>query len=84
MNLFNFFLFTSPQHLTQSLKKSDRVNSAGYTVYIERNQWVIDDSDFIISYLDENKNQIFSGTNVVYEYAKKKSKEIALVKQAQS
>ena len=48
-------------------KKSDRVNSAGCTVYIERNQWMIDDSDFIIIYLDENKNQIFSGTNVVYE-----------------
>ena len=39
----------------ENIKKSDRVNSAGCASYVERNYWMIDDSDFVIVYLDKTK-----------------------------
>ena len=55
----------------EEIKKSDRVNSAGRASYIERNQWIIDESDFGIFYLTEEKRWGISGTNIVYQYALK-------------
>ena len=66
----------------EDIKKSDRVNSAGRASYIERNQFVIQDSDYCIFYfqmqslLSEKKfnkqkhnNKKKSGTKYAYEYA---------------
>ena len=38
----------------EEIKKSDRVNSAGLASYIERNQWMIDDSNFAFFRFGEN------------------------------
>lgn len=57
----------------EEIKKSDRVNSAGRACYVERNYWVIDESDFAIFHLDENNSTKKSGTKIVYEYSNKKS-----------
>ena len=51
----------------EDIKKSDRVNSAGRAAYVERNQWMIDDSDFCLFYLkNSNKKR---GTQIAYIYA---------------
>ena len=56
------------------IKKSDRVNSAGYACYVERNYWIVDESDFSILYLNfqEGKNGKKSGTYLVYQNLLKK------------
>ena len=68
--------------------QSDRVYSAGKASYVERNQEMIDDSDFCIFYYNEsylppkrkrtNRDlstyQPKSGTRLAYEYAIQKSK----------
>lgn len=68
--------------------QSDRVYSAGKASYVERNQEMIDDSDFCIFYYNEayqppkrkrtNRDistyQPKSGTRLAYEYAVSKSK----------
>ena len=36
----------------EDIKKSDRVNSAGRAAYVERNQWIIDNSDFVLFFLN--------------------------------
>lgn len=54
----------------EEIKKSSRVNSARRAAYIERNQWMIDDSIFVVVHLlSKEKN---SGTRLACEYAKKK------------
>ena len=61
----------------EDIKKSDRVNSAGCACYVERNYWMIDDSDFVIVYLDKTKKtNRSSGTFLVYNYAMQKVKKI--------
>lgn len=64
--------------------------TSGKAIYVERNQFMIDDSDFCVFYYDENylpkmrrhsKSDIVgyqpkSGTKLAYEYAKKKKKHI--------
>ena len=69
--------------------QSDRVYSAGKASYVERNQEMIDDSDFCIFYYNEeylppkrkrtNRDlstyQPKSGTRLAYEYAVQKSKK---------
>ena len=69
--------------------QSDRVYSAGKASYVERNQVMIDDSDFCIFYYNENymppkrkrtnrdlsTYQPKSGTRLAYEYAVRKSKD---------
>ena len=48
------------------------MNSAGRAVYVERNQWMIDDSIFVVVHLlSKEKN---SGTRLACEYAKKSAK----------
>ena len=53
----------------EDIKKSDRVNSAGRAVYVERNYWMINDSNYSIIFLHfENQN---GGTREAYNYARK-------------
>ena len=69
----------------EDIKKSDRVNSAGRTSYIERNQWMVNESDFAIFYVQEgikSKNQK-SGTQIALKYANRnteKSLRVLIIK----
>ena len=38
----------------EDIKRSSRVNSAGRAAYVERNYWMIDESDFAVFYLSLN------------------------------
>ena len=52
---------------------------AGRASYIERNQAMIDDSDFCIFYYNENyvpSTNTNSGTKIAYEYAVRKKKKV--------
>ncbi len=60
----------------EEVKKSDRVNSAGCASYVERNQLIIDDSDFVILSINEKKCCAKSGTRIVYNYATQKNIKI--------
>ncbi|MBQ3115490.1 MAG: DUF1273 family protein [Clostridia bacterium] len=53
--------------------------TSGKAQYVERNQAMIDDSDFCIFYYNKNYNtptKTNSGTKIAYEYALKKNKKI--------
>ena len=56
----------------EDIKKSDRVNSAGRASYVQRNQWMINNSVCAIFYINNGKRQLDkkSGTYLAYEYAK--------------
>ena len=56
----------------EDVKKSDRVNSAGRASYVQRNQWMINNSVCAIFYINNGKRQLDkkSGTYFAYEYAK--------------
>ena len=67
--------------------KLDKIYSAGKASYIERNQAMIDKSDFCVFYYDENyipplksnrkwHNVSNSGTKLAFDYAKQKKKKI--------
>ena len=58
----------------EEIKKSDRVNSAGYACYVERNYWIVDESDFSTLYLNfqEGKNGKKSGAYLAYQKLLKK------------
>ena len=61
----------------EEIKKCDRVNNAGRASYVERNQWMIDDSDVIIIRFDEDrKTDKQSGTAIAYAYAERKNKKV--------
>ena len=64
----------------EEIKKSDRINSAGRASYVERNQWMVDASDFIIFYLNEKMKRKVNGTKSTYKYAQIKSKNMLLIK----
>ena len=55
--------------LYEDIRKSDRINSAGRAAYIERNYWMINDSDYSIIFLHLEKQN--GGTRVAYDYAKR-------------
>ncbi len=59
----------------EEIKKSDRVNSAGRACYLERNQWMIDDSKFVVL-LFEKQYGAKSGTEMAYKYSCLRDKEI--------
>lgn len=62
----------------EDIKKSDRVNSAGRACYVERNQWMIDESVIIVLYCNE-KDLLKGGTSFVKKYAvREKVKQINL------
>lgn len=61
----------------EEIKKSDRVNSAGRASYIERNQWMIDESNIIVFHL--NKRQVEkSGSIAAFQYTKDRRKVITI------
>ena len=59
----------------EEIKRSDRVDSAGRASYIERNELMINDSDYCVFYIDQ-KTKYKSGTKIAHEYAKSKNKNI--------
>lgn len=52
----------------EEIKKSSRVDFAGRACYVERNQWMIDESDFAILYCKTNKQYEQSGAYLAYRY----------------
>ncbi len=61
----------------EETKKSDRVNSAGRACYVERNYWMINESDGVLISLNKKIiKQKTSGTNMAYNYAKSCGKTI--------
>lgn len=65
----------------------DCLENAGKAIYVERNKWMIDESEYCIFYYNpyyvpkkkNNKNPLQyrnSGTKLMYEYAKMKNKKI--------
>lgn len=56
----------------------ENAKNCGRRVYIERNKALIDASDVMLFYFDENYSPAFSnsGTRIAYEYAKSKNKKI--------
>ena len=61
-------------------KKSDRVNSAGRTSYVERNSLMVEDSNFVVVYFVEEESREKDGTRLAYKYALKQKKNIITVK----
>ena len=60
----------------EDIRKSDRMNSAGRASYVERNYWMVDDSNFVIMYFKVKlEERLRSGVRVAYEYAKKRIKK---------
>ena len=60
----------------------EKIRGAGKAAYVERNQEVINKSDFCVVYYDENylpPQKSKSGTAVAYNYALKKKREIVNV-----
>ena len=56
------------------------MNSAGRASYVERNQWMIDESDFVVMYYDGLRNTYqHNGTSLVYGYAKQQGKEVLMI-----
>ena len=63
----------------EDIKKSDRVNSAGRAAYVERNYWMINDRDFVVVHLDEERNDGKSGTRLAYKYSLRQKKSMLIV-----
>ena len=61
----------------EDIRKSDRINSAGRAAYIERNYWMINDSDYSIIFLHLEKQNV--GTRVAYDYAKRANARVLLL-----
>ena len=59
----------------EEIKRSDRVDSAGRASYIERNELMINDSDYCVFYIDKN-TKYKSGTLIAFKYAIKARKSI--------
>ncbi len=61
------------------MEKHKTKYDAGRASYVERNQAMINDSDFCIFYYNKNyipKTKTKSGTKIAYEYALRKKKNI--------
>ena len=72
----------------EDIKKSDRVNSAGRAAYVERNQEIINISNFCVFYYNLNhlspkrknskenigERQLKSGTQLTFDYVHKRKK----------
>ncbi len=52
----------------EEIKKSDRINSAERACYVERNYWMIDNSDYIIFYYKIKTSNERNGTGLVFSY----------------
>lgn len=62
----------------EEIKRSDRVDSAGRASYIERNQMMVDDSDFFVFYFNE-EIAYKSGTKRIVQYANLKDKNVYIL-----
>ena len=62
----------------EEIKRSDRINSAGRASYIERNQWMVDESDFCLFYFNEELTYK-SGTRKILKYARFKQKKLIVI-----
>ncbi len=61
----------------EQAKSSDRVQKAGKASYVERNQDMINDSDYcVFFYTDTDASRGKSGTKLAYAYAVRKKKRI--------
>ena len=63
----------------EDIKKSSRVNSAGRVAYVERNYWMINDSDFVVVHLEEGRNDGKSGSRLAYKYSLRQKKSMLTV-----
>ena len=63
----------------ENIKKSDRVNSAGRALYVERNCLMIKDSNFVVVHLAEGRNGGKSGTRLAYRYSLRQKKSMLTV-----
>ena len=65
----------------EDIKKSDRVNSAGCAAYVERNYWMVDESNYAIIHIKKNYSlsRSTSGTWLVYQYTIKKNRIVFLL-----
>lgn len=63
----------------EDIKKSDRVNSAGRAAYVERNYWMINDSNFVVVHLEEGRNDGKSGSRLAYKYSLRQKKSMLTV-----
>jgi len=64
----------------EDIKRSSRVNSAGRACYIERNYWMINESNVVLTFWEEKiAEQKTSGTNIAHNYAKSCGKTIILI-----
>ena len=63
----------------EDIKRSSRVNSAGRASYVERNYWMINDSDFVVVHLDEERNGGKRGTRLAYKYSLRQKKSMLIV-----
>ena len=59
----------------EKINKSEKVNSAVRAAYVERNEWMIDDSDVVIIYLEESQKNKKSGTWLMSQYASRRKKK---------
>ena len=59
----------------EKINKSEKVNSAGRAAYVERNEWMIDESDVVIIYLEESQKNKKSGTWLMSQYANRRKKK---------
>ena len=53
----------------EEIKKSDRVNSAGRACYVERNYWMIDDSSYMVFFINNGKPKEGNGTQLAFNYS---------------
>ena len=63
----------------EEIKRSDRVDSAGRAAYVERNQWVVDESEFVVCCICLSDNLKKSGSISAYKYATKKLKRAIML-----
>ena len=63
----------------KDIKKSDRVNSAGRAAYVERNYWMINDSNFVVVHLEEGRNDGKRGSRLAYKYSLRQKKSMLTV-----
>ena len=59
----------------EEIKRSDSVDSAGRASYIERNELMINDSDYCVFYINNN-TKYKSGALIAFKYAIKARKSI--------
>ena len=60
----------------EEIKYSERVDGATVGAYVERNEWMIGDSDCLVVYYDESPSSTRKGTALGVQYALSKGKKV--------